>query len=113
MDICCAKVGNGTVNFQPDCYSWCNLDVSQDDEDDVDRVQDTFVSCLQSGENGRPTLGRLCGGASSSVSQDDSQDDSEGSGEAETGSAAPVRGSKRLAVLLVLCGSLVLGMLYA
>lgn len=47
MEICCAKVGNGTVNFQPDCYSWCNLDVDQSDVDGFERALDTQLLYLQ------------------------------------------------------------------
>lgn len=113
MEICCAEVGNGTVNFQPDCYSWCNLDVSSDDTDEFDRVRKTFASCLHNGENSRPTPGRICGGVSSRASQDNSENDSDGSSNAESGAAAPAHGLKKTALSVVLCGSLVLGMLWA
>lgn len=116
METCCAEVGNSTVNFQPDCYSWCNLEVSSDDRDEFDKLRKTFASCLHNGENSRPTPGRLCGGVPSQGSQNESRNGTENASDspsdAESGAVAPEQSFKKSLVSLLLCGSLVLAMLH-
>lgn len=62
MDICCSQAGNGTVNFYPDCYSWCIIDVPGGDgtQDDAFRdAMDGLKSCLTSGDNSTESVPRM------------------------------------------------------
>ena len=62
MDICCSQAGNGTVNFYPDCYDWCNIEISGGDETQDDAFRDAIdgcKSCLTSGDNSTESVPRM------------------------------------------------------
>lgn len=73
MGICCSQDGNNTVNFKPDCYSWCNLklgDGSDSESDRWDDVKDVFKDCLESGNGSRPATGMVCSFGNGRASDD-------------------------------------------
>lgn len=66
MEICCSEVGNGSVNFIPDCYSWCNVDlghaVYDTDPQRLWQISEMLTDCLQSGVNRTISVsGMSCG----------------------------------------------------
>lgn len=99
MDICCSQAGNGTVNFYPGCYSWCNIDVPGGDgsRDDAFRdAMDGFKSCLTSGENSTESVPRMvCSPGSAGTNGGSSSSEKSGS-----------NGSVRLGLGIVLAAML-------
>ncbi|GAB1730293.1 hypothetical protein NU195Hw_g8526t1 [Hortaea werneckii] len=66
MEICCSQVGNGTVNFIPDCYSWCNVNLAHavydTDPQRLWQLSEMLTDCLQSGVNRTISVsGMSCG----------------------------------------------------
>lgn len=79
MGICCDQIGNGTVNFVLDFYSWCNIDVPRSgSREEWYSAAWEFSRCLTTGENNRGIGSVVCGlgGVSGGDSSDSGQDES-------------------------------------
>lgn len=91
MDICCTQFGNSTVQFKPDCYSWCTLNASVPGTF-FDLVT-SFGNCLLHLNSTYDTGGMLCRDASNGTTM---------SGNSGTG----VRADAKVGLLALLCAGL-------
>jgi hypothetical protein len=59
MGSCCSQLGNSTVEFLPDCYSWCVLDEVVSGANPPS-LSTTFSRCLENFDSSRNVAGTLC-----------------------------------------------------
>lgn len=75
-EICCSESGQHSVEFEPTCYSWCNVNIDVSNDRPIlpalQAAADKFGYCLSHGENASTPTGMVCSDGNNITQPDDS-----------------------------------------